>query len=348
LCDREQELSMFMELYEASLKTARDLAKIKEGEEALILADTAIDLEMIKLLSSAAQVLGAQTHIILYETRNGPDVEPPKPVAEAMKSSDVIVSLPLMYIIHTNAYTDALKAGARILELTGTTPDMMIRLIGKTNYTTMCELGNRLTQLTKNAKEVIIKSENGTNLRFENDINRPVFHNDGILNEKGIYKPLGGQISWAPIEDSIEGTIVANTFIWPPEEIGILKNPVRIDMKEGRIKKIEGGVEAKIFESWLKSLNDEKMYYLAHASWGFHPKARLCGRPLEDERIYGGVEFGFGSQSLKFKGKIGKATTHTDLGIFNPEVYFDGVLVTRGGRFVHAELTEYDRKVKTG
>lgn len=335
-----------MELYEASLKTARDLARIKAGEQVLILADTAIDWEMIKLLSSAARVLGGQSSIMIYETRDDVNIEPPKPVAEAMKSSDVVISLPLMYILHTSAYTEALKTGTRILELTGTTPDMMIRLIGKTDYLMMCELGDHLAELTKNAREVLIKSENGTNLRFENDVNRPVFHNDGILNEKGIYKPLGGQISWAPIEDSIEGIIVADTFIWPPSEIGVLKNPVRINVREGRITKIEGGVEAKILENWLRSLNDEKMYYLAHASWGFHPKAKLIGVPLEDERVYACIEFGFGSQSLKFKGKIGKAKSHTDLGVFNPEVYFDGIPITRAGRFVHKDLVEYDRKIK--
>jgi leucyl aminopeptidase (aminopeptidase T) len=337
---------MFMELYEACLKTARDLARINAGEQVLILADTAIDWEMIKLLSSAARILGAQSSIMIYETRDDVNIEPPKPVAEAMKSSDVVISLPLMYILHTTAYNDALKAGARILELTGTTPDMMIRLIGRTNYPVMCKLGDRLTELTKKAREVLIKSENGTNIKFENDANRPVFHNDGILNEKGIYKPLGGQISWAPIEDSIEGVIVADTFIWPPSEIGVLRSPVRITMRGGRITKIEGGVEARVFESWLRSLNDEKMYYLAHASWGFHPKAKLSGIPLEDERIYAGVEFGFGSQSLKFRGKIGKAKSHTDLGIFNPEVYFDGVPITHAGRFVHEDLLEYDRKIK--
>ncbi|MCX8193022.1 MAG: aminopeptidase [Nitrososphaeria archaeon] len=339
-------MKMFMELYNSALKTVRDLALTKPRENILILADTVVDIEMLKMLASAAYSLEAEPSIMIYETREEVNVEPPKNVAEAMRNSDVIISLPLMYILHTYAYNEALKAGARILELTGMNPDMMIRLIGRVDYHKMCELGDVLVRITKDAKEVYIKSQSGTDLRFENDPSRPVFHNDGVLREKGIYKPLGGQISWAPIEDSIEGLIVVDTFIWPPTEIGVLRTPVKLFIKEGRIVNIEGGVEAKIFENWLKSIEDEKMYYVAHASWGFHPKARLTGIPLEDERLYAGIEFGFGSQSLKFRGRIGKAKSHTDVGLHNPNVYFDGVLVASEGRFVHEGLAELDKLVK--
>jgi len=337
---------MFMELYDAALKTVRDLALTKPGEKVLVLADTAIDWEMLKLLASAAYSLGAEPCITVYETRKEVDMEPPKHVSEAMKSSDVIISLPLMYILHTTAYNEAMKAGARILELTGMNPDMLIRLIGRVDYSTMCKLGDKLTELTANAREVVIKSVNGTDLRFENDPKRPVFHNDGIMNKKGFYKPLGGQISWAPIEETFEGTIVFDTFVWPPTELGVLKNPLKVVAKNGKIVKIEGGIEAKIFEKWLKNLGDEKMYYVAHASWGFHPTAKLTGVPLEDERIYAGVEFGFGSQSLKFEGKVGLAKAHTDAGIYNPTVLYDGETIAKDGRFVQKELIEYDKKLK--
>ncbi|MEM0239717.1 MAG: hypothetical protein QXT00_08850 [Ignisphaera sp.] len=335
-----------MELYKASVKTVKDLALVKQREKVLILADTAIDWEMIKALASASHMLEAEASIMIYETRNDVDIEPPAHVAEAMKASDVIISLPLMYILHTKAYYEAMKSGARILELTGMDPDMMIRLIGRVDYDKMCELGDKLAELTARARHVRIKSKSGTDLSFENDPARPVFHNDGILREKGIYKPLGGQISWAPKEDSFEGVIVADTFIWPPAELGVLRNPVKLIVREGRIVRIEGGIEARIFEKWLASLEDEKMYHIAHVSWGFHPKARLRGIPLEDERLYASIEFGFGSQSLKFRGNIGLAKSHTDLGIYGPEVLFDDELIASDGKFVHRDLIDLDTKLR--
>jgi len=338
--------NMFMELYEAALKTAKLLASIKPGEKVLVLSDTAIDRKMLEYVTAAAHAVGGEAAIMIYKTQKEVDMEPPAHVAAAMRESDVIISFPLMYILHTKAYIEALEAGARILELTGMDPEMMIRLIGKVDYEAMCELGNKLRDLTAKAREVRVETAKGTNLVFENDPKRPVYHNDGIVKEEGIYKPLGGQISWAPIEETINGVMIVDGFIWPPDELGVLKEEVKLVIKNGRIVEVSGGKEASIFKKWLESFNDEKMYYVAHASWGFHPNARLRGIPLEDERVYGGIEFGFGSQSPKFKGKVGSAKAHTDVSILNPTVYFDGEVVVKNGRFVHPELVELDRKLK--
>ena len=84
------------------------------------------------------------------------------------------------------------------------------------------------------------------------------------------------------------------------------------------------------------------MYYVAHASWGFHPNARLKGIPLEDERVYASIEFGFGSQSPKFKGSIGLAKAHTDVSMLNPTVYFDEQLIAKDGKFIHPDPVELD------
>ncbi len=340
---------MFMELYHAALKVARDLALVKEGERVLVLADTAVDREMAEAVAAAAYSLGGRASLMIYETVPEVDMEPPEHVAAAMKASDVIITFVVKYILHTRAYLDALKGGTRILELSGMDKEMMIRLIGLTDYESMCMLGDKLRELTQKARHVVIKSERGTHLEFDNDPSRPVFHNDGILREKGVYKPLGGQISWAPVEETIEGVLVIDGFIWPPDELGVLRSPVKLSIKKGKIVEVTGpGPEASVFKSWLAKFNDEKMYYLAHASWGFHPNARLRGLVLEDERIYASMEFGFGSQSPKFKGSVGPAASHTDVGILYPDVLFDGELVASGGRFVHPELRELDERLKGG
>ena len=338
--------NMFMELYEAALKTVKLLANVKPGEKVLVLSDTAIDRKMLEYVAAAAHAVSGEAALLIYKTQKEVDMEPPSHVAAAMWGSDVIISFPLMYILHTKAYIKALKAGARILELTGMDPEMMIRLIGKVNYEAMCKLGDKLRELTAKARKVKVETSKGTMLEFENDPKRPVYHNDGIVKERGIYKPLGGQISWAPVEETINGVMVVDGFIWPPDELGVLGREVKLVIRNGRIVEVIGGREAEIFRKWLASFGDEKMYYVAHASWGFHPNARLRGIPLEDERVYGGIEFGFGSQSPKFKGKVGLAKAHTDVSILNPTVYFDGEVVVKNGRFVHPELVELDRKLK--
>ncbi len=341
-------MTMFMELFSAAYKVAKILAGVREGESVLVLADTVVNREMVDYVASAIHALGGEAVEMIYETREEVDVEPPKAVSKAMEASDVIIDFVKQYIIHTDAFYNALKSGARICDLTGMTPDMMIRLIGRVDYELMCNLGDELAELTRKAREIRIVTDIGTNISFENDPNRPVWHNDGKVRSKGEYKFLGGQVSWAPIEDSINGVLVVDGFIWPPDEIGILSNPVKLTIKEGRIVKIEGGVEASIFNKWINSFNDEKMFCVAHVSWGFHPKAKYTGVPLEDERVYGTIEFGFGSQSPRFKGKVGLAKSHTDVGLRSPKIYFDDELVVENNKFVHEKLVKLNERLIGG
>lgn len=90
-----------------------------------------------------------------------------------------------MDISHTKSYYEAMKAGTRILELTEMDTDMMIRLIGKTNYQSRYMLSKKLTELTMCARKVKIVTKEEVILEFVNNSSRPVFHSDGILRERG-------------------------------------------------------------------------------------------------------------------------------------------------------------------
>jgi leucyl aminopeptidase (aminopeptidase T) len=62
-----------------------------------------------------------------------------------------------------------------------------------------------------------------------------------------------------------------------------------------------------------------------------NPNAKLSGYIIEDERIRGSIIFGFGSQMPDFKGKTGKAKSHTDaVSLFNT-VFLDEKKVVEKG-----------------
>jgi len=117
-------------------------------------------------------------------------------------------------------------------------------------------------------------------------------------------------------------------------------------VREGRVVKISGGKEARVFERWLKSFNDPKMFCIAHISYGCNPGAKLTGNILEDERLWGVVEWGLGSQSSTFKGSLGLASSHTDGICMNPTVWADGEVVIENGEYVHPELADLVKEVK--
>ncbi|MEM4038944.1 MAG: aminopeptidase, partial [Nitrososphaerota archaeon] len=99
-------------------------------------------------------------------------------------------------------------------------------------------------------------------------------------------------------------------------------------------------------ERWLRNFNDEKMYYIAHLSYGCNPGAKLTGNILEDERVWGVVEWGIGSQSSTFKGKLGLASSHTDGICLNPTLIADGEKIIKDGEYIHPELIEYVKKLQ--
>ena len=254
-----------------------------------------------------------------------------------MKASDVVVEFATKYLIHTNAWEDAVAAGARSITFSGMTPEIMVRCIGKVDHVKMRELGDVLVELTQASNKIEITSPAGTNLVCELG-NRPVYHNHGFISQSGEQSILGGQVSYCPIEESTNGTLVFDGALWPPEEIGLLDAPITLTIERGRIVEVEGGREARTFEKWLYSFNDPNMFMLAHYSYGFNPGARLMGYIIEDERIFGGVELGFGSQRPKFQGTVGPAASHTDGIVLNPTVILDGTVIEKDGEYVHPKL----------
>lgn len=328
---------MEWELRKAAQVLVDQMLNVQPEEHVLIYADTATNRRVVESTAAAVHITGGQAGVYLYETRPEILMEPPRPLAAAMLASDVVVEFAKRPAFWSKAWDKSLEAGSRNICLTGMTPDMMIRCIGKVDQLKMRELGDTLLELTKTSNKMKIISPGGTNLVCELG-GRPVYHNSGIISKPGESSFLGGQVSWAPIEESINGILVFDGAISPPEEIRLIETPIKLTLEHGRITKIEGGSEARILETWLKSFNDPKMFQLAHYAYGFNPGARLTGDILEDERVFGGVEMGFGTQRAKFEGTIGSASGHTDGIVLNPTVILDGTAIETEGEYVHPKL----------
>jgi leucyl aminopeptidase (aminopeptidase T) len=143
---------------------------------------------------------------------------------------------------------------------------------------------------------------------------------------------LGGQSGYMAHRESYEGVLVFDGALWPPVELGVLNTPVRLSVEGGYIKKIEGGPESTIFARWLESFGHPEAYRMDHACYGFNPGVtRPTGRILEDERIFGCMQFGVGASDYG-------SPAHTDGVTLNPSVWLDDVQIEAEGRYLHPEL----------
>jgi leucyl aminopeptidase (aminopeptidase T) len=222
---------------------------------------------------------------------------------------------------------------------------MMTNTIGKVDYMTMVELGETLKKIIYEADEVIIRDKNGTNLTAYNK-GREIRHSGQLATQKGYPIMLGGQISWCPIEETINGTLAFDTAVFPPTELGLISSNIKLILEEGIIKNIEGDEDAEILKAWLEGFNDSNMFRLAHYSLGFNPGVtKATGRIVEDERVFGCMEFGIGSQGSAIKGKYWIAASHADGVVSKPSIILDGETLEEDGRYVHSDVVKLCKRL---
>lgn len=175
---------------------------------------------------------------------------------------------------------------------------------------------------------------------------RGIKHSGQLATQDGFPIMLGGQVSWCPVETTINGTLVFDGAVFPPQELGALNSPINMDIKDGRIISITGDTDANVFNNWMHSFNDLNMFRLAHYSMGFNPGVtQITGRIVEDERVFGSIEFGFGSQGATMMGEFWNAASHTDGIVLNPTLVFDGKVFEKDGIYVDPKAIEFCKKL---
>ncbi|MEL7650159.1 MAG: hypothetical protein AAGU76_18905 [Sedimentibacter sp.] len=331
------------ETAKAAMKLVRDVMLVKEGENVVLTADTSSDRRVVEAVAQAVYTVGANPVILYYPTSGKAFEEPIKPVAEAVSETDVWIELAYYCTMHTPCFRKSIENGARYTCLNGMDVTMLTNTVGKVNYDAMVEFGEYLTQMVQDSDEVIIKDQNGTYLTAYNR-GRRVKHSGQRATKKGFPVMLGGQVSWCPIEETINGTLVFDAALFPPAEIGILHENIKLTIKDGSIVNIEGGKQAETFRNWLDGFNDPNMYRLAHYSIGFNPGVtKATGRIVEDERIFGCIEFGFGSQGASLMGAFWNAASHTDGVVSKPTIILDRRIIEEDGIYLDEKSREYCR-----
>jgi len=203
----------------------------------------------------------------------------------------------------------------------------------------------------RNTKQVRVVSDAGTDLTWACG-EYPVMTQWGYADEPGHFDHWGaGHIHTFPNEGSATGTVVIQ-----PGDIVILPfcrfvtDPVRLEVREGHVTKVEGGLDAKLMRDWLEdgkeSDGDRDPYAVSHLGWGMNPQARwywmgLNGAEPERNRAAARVfpgNFLFSTGPNSQGG--GKRTTrgHYDVPMRDCTVMLDGRTVIERGHIVDPHM----------
>ncbi len=252
--------------------------------------------------------------------------EPPEQIADLMKNVDVCVCPTYRSLTHTDARREASSKGVRIGTMPGITLETIERCFGA-NPDKIVQLTDMVFNRMKRVAYVRVTTKAGTDF-IMNIKDRRIIPSTGVLRKIGESGNLpSGEVYVAPWEKKSNGVIV---FDGSFAGIGILKKPIKVEVKNGYIQKIDGGVEAiKLQEILDKAGKDSNA--VAEFGIGTNYKAKLCGQILEDEKVLGTIHIAFGN-NISMGGKI-SVSSHLDGLVKKPTVYFDDMIVMKDGKF---------------
>lgn len=300
---------------------------LKAGETVLIVTDM-VQQRIAKVLATVATERGAEVVISTMKPRKRAGEEPPKLIAESMKHAEVVL-IPVSYsVTHTFAVKEAAEHGARILVLTDFSDEMLISGGIEADFKSIKPICKGVAAAFAAGNKVHLTTPGGTDLTF--DITGRRGNALYCVVESGEFSTIPTiEANTSPLEGTANGRIVADASI-PYLGIGVLDEPVVVDVKDGFITNISGGRQAEILKKDLLSHNDKNCFNIAELGVGLNPKCKMCGIMLEDEGVIPTAHIGIGT-SITLGGTV-KAPTHYDLIMWNPKIKVDGKIIVDGDK----------------
>jgi len=317
------------------------LSRLQPGELCLVVTDTAFNPAYARAAMDAARSLGAQVYQICLPAE-GP--LPEKSFGAAVREADLLVYSSTHKLHYSEQVREGLAAGLRVL-MAVQPLHAMRRLKGDPEVVRRSKQG--AARLAR-ASHIRITSPAGTDLSMERG-GRPVGALYGLADEPGHLDFFGcGMVQVAPLEESVQGTLVLNTGDQMFYLGRYVHEPVEITIRDGRITAIKGGLDALLLRKTLESFQDENAWRVGHIAWGTDRRANWAAQALQYadpgasgadiESYYGNVQVEFGSNNdVCFQGRI-DSRAHLGNCLLDCSLYLDGEVVIQGGEFVDEAL----------
>jgi len=186
----------------------------------------------------------------------------------------------------------------------------------------------KLKKLMDRADKVRIKAS-------DTDLSFSIKGLDGIKCD-GRYNIPDGEVFTAPLKDSVEGYI---TYNCPTVYQGKEFTDIRLEFKKGKVVKATApGMDAALNQILD---TDDGARYIGEFAIGVNPNIREPMRNiLFDEKIFGSIHFTPG-QCYDECDNGNRSAVHWDMVKIlrgDGEIWFDGTLIQKDGRFVHKDL----------
>ena len=317
---------------------------VQEGETVTITGDSGSSRAFADALASATQEVGGK-FLILWTPKASQDGQagmqdwPVEALSAALCVTDVWIELQSTILLYSAIWEKAIQENKKLryLILGDSSIESLARTFMGFDISKLHNFLDKVMQMTKMTNKIRITSANGTDVSYETDSNY-MFDLDSGDYSRPIFGTAPGYVNIVPKLGSMQGKIVFDLLM----NVDIFDKSEKVNflMENGCIVKVEGGIEAEKFKTFLSSFNDENMYKISHNMLGFNPGIKeMRGEIVEDERVWGGVDFGFGHTSPIDMPPLGQpAKSHFDGVVANVSIYLDDIKIVNDGMVCHPDL----------
>jgi 2,5-dihydroxypyridine 5,6-dioxygenase len=328
-----------------------EMCRVDRGETMILLTNLSTRREYVAAAFEAARVLGAFAYEIGLnsvpdQSRVAADaLSQAEPIIAALKGCDIVCAF------HAPNFTSWVRevraAGTRVLSILDG-PDELKLLLSPPG---LKEAVLHAAARWEAARTVRLTSDQGTDLAWSRGEFK-VKAQYGFADEDGRFDHWGaGHITNYPNEGSANGTVVIQPGdLWILPFARIVESDITLEVRDGFIRSVKGGVDAKAFRYWLdrnkRSEDDLDPYAVSHLGFGLHPNAHRdyifhTGNDLERltaaARVFAG-NFLFSTGPNTDMGGKRDTKGHIDMPMCDCTVALDGDVVLREGRFVDPKM----------
>ena len=328
-----------------------ELCKVKKGETIAVVGDLGTRREYVAAAFAAADEVGADIYQLTVNfvpgwTKVGvPTIGQVKGTLEAVKFADMVL---IFHVPLFSSWLKEVRAGGTRVQMVIDAPDDLEQLMAPPGIK---EAVLHAHQRLAKTREVRVVSDAGTDFRYSCG-EYPVMSQYGFADERGRFDHWGGgHVHTFPNEGSANGTVVI-----APGDIVILpycryvQDPIKLEIRDGHIVKLEGGLDAKLMRDWLDdnkaSPDDRDPYAISHLGWGLNPQARWYSIALNGDspersraaaRVFPG-NFLFSTGPNSEGGGKRRTRGHYDVPMRDCTVILDNEVVIDKGKFVDEKM----------
>ncbi|WP_420400507.1 hypothetical protein [Flagellimonas sp.] len=342
----------FLESARVAKTLIQDMFQVQPGETVAITGDTESNRDFADDLAGAVHAVGGKPLIMWtpkspYDGQAGVKYWPSEALTAALSNVDVWIELHTNVMLYSDIWESAFDNNKKLryMVLGQSSIPSLTRVFTTFDIKTLGLFLAKVKDMCMKAEKIRITAENGTDVSYETDLNYLFDYDDGDLSTPR-FGTAPGYVNIVPKTGSMNGTIVFDLLM--NADIYENDNQIEFMMKDGDIAEVKGTKsEVKKFKKYLASFNDPNMYKISHNMFGFNPGVRqLCGEIVEDERIWGGVDFGFGHTSPMDMPPLGQpAKSHFDGVVGRTSIYLDDILIVDNGVVCHSDLKPLVKKL---